>query len=145
MIRHVWSVLCNNASVDIDSGSVSLFNLMEQLTVFTHSTDEIILPIRFEIFSLWTYEEDDATAQGEIQVTFCDPDQTCHKHAELDIDLTNASFSRTRIRFEGLKIKGPGKYQFKVEFCPKGGSSFSPAAILPLFIVYQSPPEEITE
>jgi hypothetical protein len=142
MVRHVWSVLCSSASIDAETGSVSLFNLLDQITVFTQKADEITLPMRFEIFSMWTFEEDDPNKLGKARVMFCNPSQICFKQVELGIELGSASFHRTRIRFEGLKINGPGNYQFSVEFCPENDDDFIQVASLPLFINYQSPPEE---
>lgn len=141
MIEHVWSVVCNSSSIDQETNTISIFNVLEQLGVFTTDTsDTISLPIHLEIFSLWVRVDETVPGQGRMRVFFCDPFENYQKKAELDIDLKEAIFFRSRIRVEGLDLKGDGKYKFVVELQQKGEESWKKVASLPILIHLQPKP-----
>jgi hypothetical protein len=142
MIEHVWSVVCNNSSIDEESKTISLLNVLEQLVIYTDATDDLNLPIQLEVFSLWTREEVDMPAKGKMQVQFCDDKNACTKQAEIEIDLSQAVFCRTKMKLFGLKLKGAGRYKFIVELSEDAGATWKKVASLPVQINYEPIPPE---
>jgi len=75
-IEHIWSVLCSNSSVDIDTNSLSIFNVVEQLNIQSipkvvslHNNnsspkeagqESSVIPVTFEIVSLFQRQDPEA-------------------------------------------------------------------------------------
>jgi hypothetical protein len=137
MIEHIWSVVCNGSSIDQDTNTISIYNVLEQLKVFSDTPDSVSLPIHLEIFSLWTRENEKVAARGKMRMFFCDPGDNCKKKAELDIDLKEAVFFRSRIRVDGLDLNGAGRYKFVVELQQEGEKSWQKVASLPILVSIQ--------
>jgi hypothetical protein len=134
MIQHVWSVLCEGSSFDTETNRVSLFNILESLTVFTNSDPPITIPISFEIVSLWTRTKDGESAQGKMRVYSCMPSGENKQIAETDIDLKNVTFHRNRLKSQGLGLSSAGPYVFRVEMQNQGETDWQVVAYLPLLV-----------
>jgi hypothetical protein len=139
MINHVFSVLCNKSSIDIDSNTVSILEVLEQLTIFTDQAKGILLPIHFELFSLLTRAQKEQPAQGQLRINFCDPSGARVNQQELAVDLSSVIFFRTRTRFNGLELNDPGIYKFVVELKQSEETPWVEVAQLPLLVIYQPP------
>jgi hypothetical protein len=138
MIEHIWSILCNGASIDSETNSVRIFDALEQLTVYTNEEAPITLPIHFEIISLWIRSNELVPSKGKMQVFFSDSSNECKNQAELEIDLSQAIYFRTRVKADGLQLKGPGRYKFIVELKQEDESGWEKVASIPLLVSYQS-------
>lgn len=138
MIRHAFSVLCGKSSIDSETNTVSILEVLEQLTIFTDIPDHINLPIQFELFSLWTRENKDLPEQGQMRIHFCDPSNICKNQTESLVDLTTAIFYRTRIKVNGLELVGPGMYKYIIELRQNNKEEWETVAQLPLLVEYQS-------
>ena len=138
MIRHVWSVLCQKSVIDKDSNSISLYDIIEQLNVTLTKNPKgdapLVLPIQFEIVSLWTRSEIDVPSKGEGRLIFTDPSDQVIRNSTLDIDLTSFIRTRTRQKISGLPLSKAGVYSFKIEFRNKAESEFQEVANLPLVV-----------
>lgn len=141
MIDHVWSILCNGSSIDSETNVISLFGVLEQITIPANPKGIVKLPINLEIFSLWIRGDEKVPACGKMRVVFCDPNDSCEHHAEMDVDLNNAIIFRTRVRSKGLKLRGPGRYKFVIEFQQDQSETWEKVATIPLLVMYQSPEE----
>jgi hypothetical protein len=130
------------ASIDQNTNSISLFNILEQITVFTDQVDAISLPIELEIVSGWIRKNVDEPTQGKMRVFFFDPLDNHKNIAELGIDLRKAIFYRTRVASKILAVKGPGRYKFVVELQQESSSSWEIVATLPFIVTYQPRPEK---
>src|SRR3989338_5214550 len=67
MINHLWSIACSRTSVDRESNNISLFEVLEQLTLSggpIQPGKKGVVPILFEIVSLWTKEHENETIKG---------------------------------------------------------------------------------
>jgi len=137
MIEHIWSVLCNSASVDIESGSISLFNVLEQITVLAKEDEIITLPIHFELATLCARENENIPMQGKLRFNFCDPKNICIKMAEMEVDLKQGLYFRGRMHFEGLQLNGSGKYKFEVRLQQENSDTWEQVATLPLLVTFQ--------
>jgi hypothetical protein len=142
MIEHVWSVVCSSSSIDEESKTISLLNVMEQLVIYKDDQDDLNLSIQLEVFSLWTREEMDTPTKGKMQVQFCDDKNACTKQAEIEIDLSQAVYCRTKMKLFGLKLKGAGRYKFIVELSEDAGATWKKVASLPVLINYEPIPPE---
>jgi hypothetical protein len=115
MIRHAWTVLCSRSSVDSESNNMSLFDILEQVTIIEPPRGPGILAFPHEVVSLWT--RDDLAVGG---VTHCRyvveaPGGVRTVGEGNEIDLT--AFHRTRLRGRpsGLPVNVAGLYWVTTE------------------------------
>lgn len=144
MIEHVWSVLCHNAAVDAETGSVSLLNILETLIIFGEAKGEVKLPIQYEVFSEWVRADEKQPAKGTMRLFFCNAENECKQQLELPVDLSEHLFARTRVKSNGLVINGPGRYKFLVQLKEDGSERWQPVASLPLVVDFR-PESEMNE
>jgi len=140
MIEHVWSVICNGSSIDQETNTISLYNVLEQIGVFSDTPDSTSLPIHLEIFSLWVRKDEKVAGSGKMRMFFCDPSESYKNKAELDIDLKDTVFFRSKIKVDGLDLNGDGRYKFVVELQQEGEESWQKVASLPILISIQPIP-----
>jgi hypothetical protein len=142
MIDHVFSVVCSGSAIDKETNSISIQNVLEQVTLFTNETGIITLPLSLEIFTLWILRDENIHCKGNMQVYFCTPNDECKNLAELEINLTEVLFYRTRIKSQVLQLKGPGRYKFLVKLKQDGSESWETVATLPLIVRFNQPPKD---
>ena len=143
MIEHIFSVLCSGVSIDAETNAISLFKVLEQLNVFTDSEQPLRIPIHFEIISLWTRRSPETPCLGKTRLTFCTPAEAPKQHAEIQIDLSQATNYRSRVISDGIELTGPGRYQFIIEVQQENDQEWEKVATLPLLVSYQAPPQPI--
>lgn len=137
MIQHVWSVLCQSASIDVQTNSVSLLNTLENLVIFGEPSKEMPFILSCEIVSLWVREKEDEPASGQLQVYFVAPDGRDPQSAVLDIDLTKTTYHRTRLTIGALPLFSTGRFEFCIDFRLVGEEDWRPAARLPFLLTSQ--------
>lgn len=136
MINHVFSVICDRSSIDIDTNTVSIFGILEQLTIFTGETGLIKLPMQFELFSHWSRQLVDQPVKGKMRVYFCSPTGNKNIRNESIIDLSSVIFYRIRVRINGIELSGPGLYKFVIEYQVNENTEWQEVAQLPLLVTY---------
>jgi hypothetical protein len=145
MIDHVWSVLCSSSSVDRDSNNISLFNIVEQLTVeaIGPPPDDAGLPLRMEVVSLWVRRNPEVPARAVARVVLESPGRQPKILPELDLDLTAHERLRTVARFDGLPISASGRHYMVVEYQASTDSPWQEAARIPLQVAihFETPNE----
>ena len=139
MIQHIWSVVCQSASIDAETNRISLFNVLENLTISPEIDEPITLPINFEIFSLWTRAEVEQPSKGRMHVYYRNPLGENSNPVELEIDLSHANIFRSRVRSQGIEIKTSGRYIFLVEIQDEGEERWRAVAEIPVLVKFQRP------
>ncbi|MFA5248971.1 MAG: hypothetical protein WC397_00365 [Candidatus Paceibacterota bacterium] len=142
-MNHIWSILCQNSSVDEETKSLSIFNCLEQgeITIKKddlEKRDRIIIPIAFELISLWTVDEQDKDNKLEIKIELLDPDGSLLNSSENIFDVKeNFPRLRSRIKLNGLSVTKNGRYTFKVSQKDQVQKKFKTVANIPLDIKLQ--------
>jgi hypothetical protein len=138
MIQHVWSVVCQSASFDAQTNSVSLFNTLENLLVFGTPSKEKPFILSCEIVSLWAREKQEVPCSGQMQVSLNIPGTDAPHTISLEIDLTKTPFHRTRITIEAIPMIVTGRFEFLVEYRLAGKENWDTAAKLPFIVSSQN-------
>jgi len=138
MIQHVWSVVCQSASFDAQTNSVSLFNTLENLLVFGTPSKERPFVLSCEIVSLWAREKQDVPCSGQMQVSLNIPGTDAPHMVSLEIDLTKTPFHRTRITIGTMPMMVAGRFEFLVEYRLTGKETWETATRLPFIVTSQS-------
>ena len=151
MIRHVWSILCSSSSIDETSNNISLFTVLEQLSVSPRSarpevdaTERVTLPLNSEIITLWERMSDEPQI-GHFKVRIVSPqDVELYKGPPAVLTLSDVSKPRlrTRIQVGGFPYVGPGRYSVRIQqqTGDTGRGRWKEVAQLPLLIEEAEPP-----
>lgn len=121
MIRHVWSVVCSKASIDNDTNNISLFEVLEQVQVSQWPQDVPqdavpLAPFPMEIVTLWMREPLNEPQSGECRAIVHSPRGKSAVSAAQVMDLAKFRRFRSRFRFPGLPIDGPGICEIEIQY-----------------------------
>ena len=144
MIDHVWTVLCSRSVIDRETNNMSLFEVIEQLTLGDASPpaersaeDEGLAPIQLELVTLWTRHRDDESESGRARIRFYRPSGWFDPLTrEYNIDLTVHRRVRNRSKLAGLAIREPGRHHFETSVWDEAGDDWHVVATTPLEITF---------
>ncbi|MDD5639659.1 MAG: hypothetical protein PHR47_02535 [Candidatus Pacebacteria bacterium] len=141
MFNHIWSIICQNSSVDSQSNTISLFNCLENINVEISKSkdiaDKIMLPIQFDVVSYWTIDDNKEEKSFTLKMEVIKP------NGEVVIIKENAVFAkagwdkiRNIVKFSGLElgINDSGRYIIRLSQKEKDSDGFIGIANLPLDI-----------
>ena len=143
MIDHVWSILCSQAVIDIDSNNISIHNVIEQILIKAVPARSGILPIHLELVSFWTRANVDAPAKGKSRVNFVSPSEKATQLVAPEIDLSTTERSRNRVKIDGIQVEESGRHYFRVEV-REDNDKWREVASIPLTIVFSPPDEDVS-
>lgn len=126
MINHVWSVLCQDSAVDAESNNISLWTVLEQISVAVKKGPlPTSLPIKAELVTFWDTSKEKLPVSIETRVEIEGPDGKPIKGAEFNVS-ANKVRQRMRVNFNSLPIRGSGTHYFIVSI--KRGRKWLPQA-----------------
>lgn len=134
MIQHVWSVLCRNASFDVQTNQASLLNIVETIIAWGTPSPEKPVLLSMEIVSLWARTKDISPIIGEARVSIIGPNFKEIEPIIVEINLSKTNFHRTRINIEGFPITAIGRYEFCIEYRGTKEKNWVPATIIPFYL-----------
>lgn len=142
-IRHIWSILCQSSAIDRDSNSLSLFHLVEEITITkekgttaekAEAQKNFRLPVQLELVSLWD-REDAEERSVDAKMQLLDP------QGKVLINQTyplNFEKGKRRLRFRakmgGLIVSISGEYLFVVSIREGGAKEYRDMAEVPLTV-----------
>jgi len=150
-IRHAWTVLCQNSSTDNQTNALSLFNIIEEITVelsadFEKNVDQnglVVVPIQFQLISLWNRMQDKKEELiGNVQITLKDPENKLIQNFEYNLVIpSDKKRMRFNVNLNGIKInpKISGDYIFEVSLMGPMQTDFHKITELPLYIIVNKP------
>lgn len=140
MIKHIWSLLCEDSSVDQETNKLSLRNVLESIEIKVQGNlpEKMVIPISFEIVSFFTRA--DASTDEELhfkaRLVNAEMDQL-GKDFPVDIKFpAKSNRLRSRLKIQGLPIKGEGKYAFIISIKTSKEKEYKTVAELPLEIKF---------
>ena len=77
-MKNVWSIICEKSSIDSKTNLLSLFNCVEEIKLEIDKdkipkTEKLIIPVNFQLISLWAIENTEKESILEIKVEIIDP------------------------------------------------------------------------
>ena len=122
-MKVIWSILCQSSAVDRDTNSLSLFNIIEEVTFPAQPPQiqpeqplpERIMLANFELVTLWMRSnlEVPERGRGRLRIVLTEGQEVTFQ--EFEVDLTQYLRFRTRVRLPGFPTGGPGIYRFIVD------------------------------
>lgn len=140
MVKHIWTILCSGSSIDRVSNSISLFNVIEQLTAPELPTEwPVIIPIPFQIVTLWTRLNLNEPATAEARLILEKPTESKPLGPPYTINLDEHHRHRQIIQIGGITLEGPesfGLWWFVVQI--KDQENWEELARVSLEVGYES-------
>ena len=145
--RHIWSVLCRFASIDKESTSLSLLNVIEEITLKKIEGEEnvtedpdagkkaFVVPIEFAIVTfLERLDGGDWLAMTkEAQIKIVDPSANTLLESGFSINFPQGpKRMRHVLKMNGLKITTAGTYRFYISMRESKEDSFELVAEIPV-------------
>ncbi len=120
MIRNIWSILCSKSITDIQSRSITLVEISEELSIFFGQDEEPLnVLVNFELVTYWEREFEDKPEKGNFRVCLGFPGnipETEVRNPEIyPIDLTESPRARVVMKIPTIPVFQPGVHRFKVE------------------------------
>ena len=145
--KHLWSILCRVASVDKESNSLSLFNVIEEITINKAEGPEkeekaidvektaLIVPIEFVIVTYLERldDKDRGSMTKEAQIEIVDP--AMHSLLKREFEITfpqGPKRLRHLLKMNGLKITTGGTYKFYISTRESREDIFESVAEIPI-------------
>lgn len=122
MPRHLWTIICEKATIDRDTNNISLIEIIEGISVGVEAQQDlnkplastIVLPVTWTVVS--TYVRDDLTtvekAEGELRLI--SPSGQTMATSPFEIDLTQFVRMHCLMKFVGWPVSEPGHQLLKV-------------------------------
>ncbi|MBI2054214.1 MAG: hypothetical protein HYT36_02685 [Candidatus Staskawiczbacteria bacterium] len=139
-MKHIWSILCQNSSVDSKTNLLSIFNCVEELKIEikkdqVSKTDLLVIPISFQLISFWTIEDANQKNSLYIKLEIIDPNEKLLNDFNKSFDIAEGTLRfRNIINIQNIKIAKEGRYMVKVFSKENDKKGFKAVAELPLDI-----------
>jgi hypothetical protein len=148
MAEHIWSVLCNKAIIDRDSGQVTIFEAIENLNLprtkgeIAHEIDgveeEVAIQHAMQLVTLWVRSDLERPEEQHARVRLLSPSGQELNTWAVPVDLKSFLSLRWRLVFQGVPWRGPGRYWYVVEM--KDGEEWGQRCRVPLVLTLKKPP-----
>ncbi len=148
-VTHLWSVLCQTATVDADSNDLSLIKTIDEMSVSFANADAlrsfqesaakgpVTTPTACDLVTLWKKADRAADAVFDLRVRYQDPDGRSLGEVEIPVRMGAGELRhRHRLNMPGLPMTVPGEYAFVVEVRAEGGK-YKLVDRVPLDIVFR--------
>lgn len=140
MARLVWMVLCSKTSIDQRSNNVSIFEVIEQLTVEKIPADqEVSVPLNWEVAILCARSDAAVPEQHVGRLIIVMPSGKRAEAAQFEIRMTGEHRRiRNTIQSNTFLLHGPGIYEFVLEYRSLTGDQWQEAGRIPLDVMFQT-------
>lgn len=149
LIKHIWSVLCTSTSVDKNSNSLSMFNIVEEITLHPpkgpeqkaelKKLEQAKLPITvgfsLELVSLWKREDKNKDREDlivDIEIDLLDPiGNSLHRYTAQAVFKKGLKRLRFINKLNAIKVNGLGEHNFKISIKEPKDNSFREVVQIP--------------
>lgn len=137
-MKHVWSVLCQKSSIDVESNQLSLFNCLEEINLTLDNTEalknNLVIPVEFQLVSYWSREIAETELNLEAEGELVDASGKVVNTFKNSFPIKQGILRfRNRTNIQGLPITGPGRYYLRLyRLNQPGGNEREQMAELPL-------------
>ena len=137
-MKHIWSILCQNSSVDDATKRLSIFNCVEELGLTIDKSKSpkdgnLVLPITFQLISFWILEDKNTGNSLDIKVELFDPAKQLLSSFQKKFNIPYAvPRFRSIMNINGIKITKEGRYIVKVSQKENRENNFEIISNLPI-------------
>lgn len=118
MPEHIWSVLCSKSVIDKDSQQVSLFDVIESVTVKLAEpppppSHTRAIAFHTELITLWRRSDPKSPETANCRCELITPTGERIASSSVQMDFSKARF-RSNFKSDALPIQGSGTYLFNI-------------------------------
>jgi hypothetical protein len=119
-MKHVWSIICQQSSIDFESNLLSLYNCLEEINLVIDKDQvsrekKMTIPTKFQLVSSWSIEDSSQNNNLETRGEFIDPDgNTLNTFDNSFIIKSGITRFRNRTNIQGFPVTKEGRYYLKV-------------------------------
>lgn len=145
ILEHEWTVLCRSSAVDKDSGALSVFNIVNRMTVNRARVDEhmkqtgkdeFVVPTDFELITLWS-KRSEQSVSVEAKTEILDPSGRSMMRFSYNVYLKEGNQRRrNRAKIHGFKITGEGRYRIAISVRKDEGEQYRPVTETSLDVIF---------
>lgn len=140
MIKHIWSLLCQESVINEDDKSLSINKILEGVNIGVKVSknnkigEKINIPIKYEIVSLFTREKKRKEEEkADVILKLLSPRNEELSMTEKEIVIgSNSKSLRFRIKASGIVVKESGTYHFSINIKNKNEKEFVEVIQIPL-------------
>lgn len=119
-MKHIWSVLCQKSSIDVETNLLSLFSCVEELSLTLDSSEalknNLVVPTEFQLVSFWAREKAEEESSLEVEGELIDAQgKVLNKFNNKFAIKKGVLRFRNRTNIQGLPITGPGRYLLRLK------------------------------
>jgi len=115
-----WTIVCEHAVVDRFTNNLSLLHVVEQITVGGSPETGELMPIPFDIMTLWERGDLESPEVAQTRTVIVAPNGDEISSTEIPVDLTEYRRLRARLRVVGMPFSGFGRYRLRVDLQDDG-------------------------
>jgi hypothetical protein len=122
MAEHIFTILCESASVDSLSNGLSLTKIIEEIAVSPIPQEPGLSPVAWTLVTLAARTDRETPETPRMRITLVFPDGSELQGPSVILDLKTAPRARQLAQIQGLMIKGIGDYAFVTDFEDAAGN-----------------------
>ncbi len=116
-LQNAWAIVSLSSSIDRDNNTVSLFDILEELTLQVSGAvpDNSVIPVNHHMVSMWVREETGTPLSLKFKVLLRDPSGKILHENKAEVAL-QAEHKRARFRaqFNGFPVTSEGTYHYEI-------------------------------
>jgi len=124
-IQNKWALICSHTSVDMNTNLLSIFNVIEEVTINRSNNplpelpkDGFVVPMQHEFVSFWSRDisESDGDLKIKAKLKLFDPKKELLQEQDLEIFFEKGKKSlRCIIKIGAIKVRASGEYTYEID------------------------------
>ena len=137
MIRHLWTILCARCILEANTNSVSLIDVLENVTVSTGG--QPAFQANWSLVTDWRRQDESLESRGRARIELIAPsgETIGSSPVEYDIDLATTDRARAIVAIPLMPIRGEGRYLFRISLQTQGEKEWREVFDYPLVVTLQ--------
>jgi len=139
-LQCVWGIVCTLSSIDQNRNNISLFNVIDEITIPSMYFKDGMMKFHCELVTVWRRlirtDIDPEDIVADIKIDFIDPTGASLMKGSISNTRFSGKGRRTRLRlpFDRIVFSEPGDYYFRVSIKDKTNNQFVQVKEIPLEI-----------
>ncbi|HQU07870.1 MAG: hypothetical protein B7X04_02255 [Parcubacteria group bacterium 21-54-25] len=116
-LKNLWTIATISSAIDKDNNTLSLFDILEELTLQVSGSmpERTVIPVNHHLLSLWEREETGTPLTLKFKVVLRDPiGNILHENQAEVVMQAPHKRARFRAQFNGFPVSVPGIYRYEI-------------------------------
>ncbi|HEC30414.1 MAG TPA: hypothetical protein ENI66_00145 [Candidatus Yonathbacteria bacterium] len=141
-MEQIWALVCKTSSIDEETNSLSLFNIVEEITIDTRkareqgeqkNTASFPIQIPLEIVIMLRKNRVNQSITADLRIDLLDPKGKSLQHMQAAVKINKEHKRlRFRIKMNGIEVSSSGDYLLKISTQEPNEEAFGKIGEIPL-------------